>query len=412
MGPEDKNEVFDCINEAQMVVFHRNLPTDYDLFTLVREISSKLKKPLVFDIDDNLFDLPEYHPDRKSFIYSKALMPMLEATLTADYITVSNRYLQENLNDLNQNITVLPNLLDERIWSFRSPKTQKKEGPLILGYMGGKTHQPDIEIIAPTLFEIKQQFSEEVRFHFYGIRPPEVLLSFSDTIWTPHKTYQYEEFAQNFQQMDVDFFIAPLINNEFNRCKSAIKFLEYSSLGVPGVYSRVYPYEKTITDGKNGLLADSPEEWGEKIRLLIRNPELRHQLALNAQNLIKDKFLMSENSDQWEKTYRGFINRGVSEQEQNNVPQKKIKTITSQLNEYHSGYEEKLQEYATQLNQTKQELINLHNKTSALEQKVENLQKEIIALEQEVLYYALSKSWRVTRPLRMFMKRIKGSKSD
>ena len=43
----------------------------------------------------------------------------------------------------------------------------------------------------------------------------------------------YKDFATFFQTQSADIFIAPLVDNIFNQCKSPIKFFEYSALGVP-----------------------------------------------------------------------------------------------------------------------------------------------------------------------------------
>jgi glycosyltransferase involved in cell wall biosynthesis len=471
------------LENAQLIVIQRNFSVDYDFYSFLVEFSRKQNMPIVYDLDDNLFDLPREHPDRQSNAFANALMPMLDAALSADYLTVSNNYLKNSLSDLNQNIYVLPNYLDERIWQFKFPKTNNPDQYLTLGYMGSASHKPDIEFVANTLTNIKQEFSGKIRFLFYGVKPPEVLLSYPDTIWTPIKTYQYAEFAQDFQQVNVDFFIAPLIDNNFNRCKSPIKFFEYSSIGVPGIFSRLYPYDEIIIERKNGLLADSLEEWDEKIRLMIQSPELRQNMAANAQNLIKEKYLMSQKATQWEEIYKNFINWGISVKPQRKASAELIKKITPQLLELHSNNKEKVRKLSTNFDQIKIEHDTLQNRTSDLEKKVVKLQnftasiqkektelqkektelqkektelqkektelqntnaslekkitksqnkidsfkreikslKNIIdsfeieritfqdrinTLEQEILFYALSKSWRITRPMRKFKKFI------
>ena len=208
------NEITQYIKNAHIIVFQRTFPADIPLFNKIYKISRQLKKPLVYDLDDNLFILPENHPDRKSFSISRGLIPMLNAALVADSITVSNNYLKQSISNLNQNIQALPNYLDDTIWSFNSPKIQNNENSLTIGYMGGASHKPDLEFITPLLVQIKKNFADRVRYHIYGVKPPEVLLSFDDTIWTPIKTYQYSEFAQDSQQIEGDFFIE--LSNKFS----------------------------------------------------------------------------------------------------------------------------------------------------------------------------------------------------
>jgi hypothetical protein len=47
-----------------------------------------------------------------------------------------------------------------------------------------------------------------------------------------------------------DFGIAPLVENSFNRGKSALKFLEYAALGIPGIFSNVGEYGDVVEIGK------------------------------------------------------------------------------------------------------------------------------------------------------------------
>lgn len=428
------------INDANIIVFQRTLPTDVPFFTKIYEASRKYKKPLVYDFDDNLLILPENHPDRENFSISRGLMPMLNAALVADSVTVSSECLRKNFSTLNQNIYVLPNLLDDKIWNFKLPKIQNKDRKLTIGYMGGDSHKPDLEYIAPLLVQIKKQLPNKVKYHIYGVKPPEELLAFDDTIWTPIRTYQYKDFAQDFQKFTVDFFIAPLLDNEFNRCKSAIKFFEYTTLGVPVICSQVTPYSEVITDGENGLLANDLDQWKAKINLLISDSALRYRLAANAQMLVKDKYLMSNNSHQWLNTYRKIIEQGISNQNQNILSENFTQSIMDQLCEYHTHIDAERAEYKRKIDKADKSLFKLHEEVQNLHSKIQNLQskakmlqsekhdiqsenqnlqgefqnlqRSLEACEQKVLYYALSKSWRYTRPIRKIKRRIMGDKND
>lgn len=92
----------------------------------------------------------------------------------------------------------------------------------------------------------------------------------------------YRQHAELVTQMKVDIFVASLVDNLFNRCKSSIKYWEYSALGIVGVFSNLDPYTRVITNGKNGFLASTPEEWYQSLKLLIDNRDLRLSVAQNA----------------------------------------------------------------------------------------------------------------------------------
>jgi hypothetical protein len=122
--------------------------------------------------------------------------------------------------------------------------------------------------------------------------------------WHKEVTWNYHDFAINFQAQSADIFMAPLTDNLFNRCKSSIKYLEYSALGVPGVYSRLEPYNSVIKHGVNGLLASNDEEWRDCLVSLIENPELRQSIATNATADLSSNWLLSEHASLWLSAYQ------------------------------------------------------------------------------------------------------------
>jgi len=131
-------------------------------------------------------------------------------------------------------------------------------------------------------------------------------LSFPDTKWSPIKTHNYREFIKDFQKINVDFFIAPLIDNEFNNCKSAIKYFEYSTLGAPGIFSNIRSFSETVDNGINGLLASTHQDWFDYLKLLIESPEKRRIIAGNAQKTVKSSYMLSQHADEWLEAYHSI----------------------------------------------------------------------------------------------------------
>ncbi len=119
----------------------------------------------------------------------------------------------------------------------------------------------DLETIVPVLERLLSRYGNGLRLQLWGIGIPQGLSECPNVGSVIPGLVNYAEFAAYFSQQDCDIFIAPLIDNQFNRCKSAIKYLEYSALGVPGVYSRLSPYSSVVKHGENGFLASTLEEW-------------------------------------------------------------------------------------------------------------------------------------------------------
>jgi hypothetical protein len=68
---------------GDLVVVQRDFPKLFDCYQQVIEIARQGKKPVVFDLDDLLFYLPENHPIR--LYYAPSLLPMFQALMEADY---------------------------------------------------------------------------------------------------------------------------------------------------------------------------------------------------------------------------------------------------------------------------------------------------------------------------------------
>jgi hypothetical protein len=72
--------------------------------------------------------------------------------------------------------------------------------------------------------------------------------------------------------------IAPLAATRFNRCKSWLKPLEYSAVGVPWVASPLPEYMRLAELGV-GVLAGRPREWQAVLRLLLADERARAEQA-------------------------------------------------------------------------------------------------------------------------------------
>ena len=65
-----------------------------------------------------------------------------------------------------------------------------------------------------------------------------------------------------------DIGVSPLIENEFNSAKSAFKLKQYLSCGIPVIASNVGENSRFIKNGMNGYLADSAQDFRERILLI------------------------------------------------------------------------------------------------------------------------------------------------
>ena len=395
-GVENGQIVVGRVSEADIIIIQRELPKKFDDYKKIVEFARKEGKPLVFDLDDLLFFLPENHPDRLDSYYGSSLLPMLQALMEVDLVSVATPRLRDFVINYNNNVSVLPNYFDDNLWRLKPPvlKTSEHE-TLTIGYMGGNSHKPDLEYITPVLLDLIKRYSQKLRFQFWGIQPPAEVASLTQVQRSPTTTYRYKDFATFFQAQTADIFIAPLIDTLFNRCKSPIKFFEYSALGVPGVFSRLETYADVVTHGQNGLLATSLDEWTDCLIQLIEDKELRFYLAKNAQKTIRENWLLSRNAFRWNETFESAVDIVSSNREQNRDIVSIVKSINFQLFETFNKKEVAVQTLMAQVAEKEQALQALSAQVAEREAQVQALNAYLAEIKGSRAWKLIQVLWRI-----------------
>ena len=300
----------DPIAKADLVVILRDFPRYATEYRQVVDTARSLGKKIVYGIDDLLIELPENHPDGVHYRAVRNLI--LGAILEADAVFVTTTPLRDALLKYNPRIHVLPNYLDDHLWRMQAPGVRKSGSPIVIGYQGGSGHLPDLEMITPALLRILQRYGNQVKFKFWGAMPPSDLREWPNVEWLNVGLVDYGEFVRYFQTQECDLCIAPIDDHPFNACKSPLKFLEYSAMGIPAIYSQVQPYESVVTPGVDGLLATDLQAWEHALVLLIENPALRLQIGRAAQQTIRQHWLLSEHAGEWNHMFATILRQPES----------------------------------------------------------------------------------------------------
>jgi hypothetical protein len=92
----------------------------------------------------------------------------------------------------------------------------------------------------------------------------------------PGKDVSLDDWPRALSELGVG--IAPLADTQFNTCKSWLKPLEMSAVGVPWVASPRVEYRRLHALGA-GVLVDKPRTWYRELRRLVDDPALRVELS-------------------------------------------------------------------------------------------------------------------------------------
>lgn len=85
-----------------------------------------------------------------------------------------------------------------------------------------------------------------------------------------------------------DIGLIPLTESDYDKAKISFKLLQYWAHGIPVVCSQTA--DTCLEDEVNCLIVKKPEDWVEKLSLLIEQPTLRKKLGDNGRRLIETRF--------------------------------------------------------------------------------------------------------------------------
>lgn len=267
-----------------------------DAIAMLYEYQQTKGKKIVVDCDD-YFQLNDDSPFQIEHEISDAAEVIKRTMEIADVVTVSTNRLANHVRKLTNKVVVLPNYMDMERWDL--PKLHNTSDTIRIGWAGSMTHLNDLKSIVEPLKRICADFPQ-VRLIFIGEQriadelegcPVECMLGVPFDVW-----------PARLSGLQLDIGLAPLLDTEFNRCKSNIKWLEYAIAEIPAVYSPTV-YEHRGFEPKFGLVADKPEQWYNSIKHLIVYPQRRKEIADGSYRLVKGKYDLKRNIHRWVETY-------------------------------------------------------------------------------------------------------------
>jgi glycosyltransferase involved in cell wall biosynthesis len=270
--------------EHDAILIQRDAIRSLELAIKVVKRCQKRKIRLIYEIDDDLFHLPNTHPATARF--SPAVKEAMRTIAQgAQAVVVSTAPLRERMTAFNRNVIVVPNALDERLWlpANGPQRDADSDGQVRIVYMGTRAHDDDLALVIDVIRRLTERYGDRVTFTCIGVftkNPLEMVRTQNVPEWVR----RYPDFVKWMtRSCRYDIAIAPLVENDFNRHKSYIKYLDYGVCGFAPVLSNTVPYREVVRHGGNGMLVKNDREsWFESLCALIENPTLRDELGRHA----------------------------------------------------------------------------------------------------------------------------------
>ena len=166
--------------------------------------------------------------------------------------------------------------------------------------MGTPTHDDDLMMVLPALQAISKHHRDQIEVQIVGVigrgLTHQTLKGLPmRSISLTSKQSEYPQFMAWFSsQVRWDIAIAPLRDTPFNRCKSDIKFLDYSAVGAAGIYSRVPAYEEAVRHQETGWLTEnSINGWIEALEILVTDEQLRKKIGANGNRYLHGERILA-----------------------------------------------------------------------------------------------------------------------
>ena len=269
---------------ADTVVFVRSCE-DFEL-----ECARAVKESgrgVVYVMDDDLLNLPNDVSCANQFRGKQD--NILKFISVSDVLLTPNRNLAKTYGQYASRTE----LIEEPGYAYEKIQ-RKREGPIRIGFAGSLDRSLDINSILRSSVEriLLKYGKDHVSFEFFGAYP-----DFAKQLGLKHINYvdSYKQYCSAMLSLNWDIGLAPMPETDFHKNKYYNKYIEYSSYGIPTIYSDYEPYMWVVKNGENGILVkNNPEEWYIALCKLIDDAELRERIGNTCWKDIRNHFSLEK----------------------------------------------------------------------------------------------------------------------
>lgn len=232
------------------------------------------KFKLVYEVDDVIFKecIPDYNKFKVGFESDEIRKNSIEIINLCDEVTVTCDYMRKLYQEKTgkKEITVIPNFVP-KFWMGHEYDRKKiwdnydknKKRPRVL-YTGSGAHYDvefknggidDFSHVLPVVLKTLKTY----QWIFVGSFPPKLAPYISSGEIEYHPWQDLMSYPNFISGLNAQVTIAPLLDNDFNRSKSDIKFVEGCVLGIPCLVQDMETYKDVPSQYKFKTGADLEE---------------------------------------------------------------------------------------------------------------------------------------------------------
>lgn len=280
---------------AHIVLFHG---FDADYIPLI-ERRRETGQVTLFDFNDDYYDIQPFNPRSARWVERVVRNDLRHFMSAVDAVQFSSGALAARYADGCRRAATFPNQLADL-----PPPRVPVDRPLTIGWAGSVSHLADWFDVAPAVQrwldvrpDVRVAVMADEAAHGFLRLPPERYQARREG-----SLRDYLEFIQ-----DIDIGLAPLLPTAFGTGRTDLKFLEYASGGVAGIYADVGPFRATVTDGVTGLLYADAAGLVACLDRLADDASLRAAIAAAARDHVAAHRMIGPEAARRVQYYRGLL---------------------------------------------------------------------------------------------------------
>lgn len=268
-------KVLFSIQDYDFIFIHREVaPIGPPVFEWL--IAKVFKKKIIYDFDDAIWR-PQFEKGNILKNWLKNTDKVGKICGWSHKVSCGNDFLVAFARKHSRSVVLNPTTLDTT--SHHNKLKNQHTSKVVIGWTGTHSTLCHLE----TKIQVIRELEKELDFEFQVIsnqEPPFKLNSLTFVPWNKETEIQ--------DLLNFNIGLMPLQADEWTKGKCGFKALQYMSLGIPAIVSPVGVNEKIVTNGVDGFICESDEEWKQAIKELSDNSSLRERMGrLAREKLIK-----------------------------------------------------------------------------------------------------------------------------
>jgi glycosyltransferase involved in cell wall biosynthesis len=229
---------------------------------------------VVVDYDDAVF-----MPYRNSPLLKNKIASVIGS---AAEVIVGNEFLRSYAASYNSRVNVIPTVIDLSKYRPKEDYSLNDPNGVVIGWIGTPSTARHLAAFASVLRKLSAKHAILVRCvgTSADFRLPGICVQ--------NLPWSEESEAEIIRTFDIG--IMPLLDESFVLGKCGLKLIQYMGCGVPAIGQAVGANAEIITDGCDGYLAASGDQYLDKLERLIAGRDLRRSLGRAGRRTVEERY--------------------------------------------------------------------------------------------------------------------------